>query len=185
MTDLKRIANFLFEAGMLKKTPRTGYRFLGSGSESVADHSYRVILIGYVLAELIPGVDRGRVVELCLVHDLTEARTGDLNYVYKEYTTVDVDSALESMTEGLAFGDSVKSLVTEFNDGRTEEARLARDADCLDLLLELKEQHDLGNKYAESWLRHITKRISTPIGKKLAEEIIETDFCSWWFDKKR
>lgn len=128
---------------MLKKTPRTGYRFLGSGSESVADHSYRVILIGYVLAKLAPGVDGSKVVELCLMHDLIEARTGDLNYVYKEYTKVDLDRALESTTEGLAFGDSVKSLVSEFNDGRTEEAKLARDADCLDLMLELKEQHDL------------------------------------------
>ena len=35
-TLMKRIANFLFEAGMLKRTPRTGFQFLGSGAESVA-----------------------------------------------------------------------------------------------------------------------------------------------------
>jgi len=33
---MKDIANFLFEVGMLQKTPRSGYQFLGSGCESVA-----------------------------------------------------------------------------------------------------------------------------------------------------
>ena len=29
----KNIANFLFEAGMLAKTPRSGFHFLGSGKQ--------------------------------------------------------------------------------------------------------------------------------------------------------
>ena len=44
---MKRIANFLFEAGMLKRTPRTGFQFLGSGAESVAEHIFRTVYIGY------------------------------------------------------------------------------------------------------------------------------------------
>ena len=46
---MKSIANFLFEMGMLKKTPRTGFQFLGSGKESVAEHVLQVIFIGYTL----------------------------------------------------------------------------------------------------------------------------------------
>ena len=38
---MKNLANFLFEVGMLKRTPRTGFQFLGSGAESVAEHSFR------------------------------------------------------------------------------------------------------------------------------------------------
>jgi len=49
---MKNIANFLFEAGMLKRTPRTGYQFLGTGAESVAEHIFRTIYIGYVLGGL-------------------------------------------------------------------------------------------------------------------------------------
>jgi len=49
---MHNIANLLFEAGMLKRTPRTGLQFLGSGSESVAEHAFRVTFIGYVLARL-------------------------------------------------------------------------------------------------------------------------------------
>ncbi|MGE4193968.1 MAG: phosphohydrolase, partial [Pseudodesulfovibrio sp.] len=36
---LTRIVDIFNECGMLRKTPRTGYQFLGSGSENVAEHS--------------------------------------------------------------------------------------------------------------------------------------------------
>ena len=49
---MKHIINFFFELGMLKKTPRSGYQFLGSGSESVAEHVFRVATIGFTMARL-------------------------------------------------------------------------------------------------------------------------------------
>ena len=56
---LTHLADFLFEAGMLRKTPRTGYQFLGSGGESVAEHSFRTAIVGYVLASMA-GADVAR-----------------------------------------------------------------------------------------------------------------------------
>ncbi|MHC1741904.1 MAG: HD domain-containing protein [Syntrophobacteraceae bacterium] len=47
--------HFFFELGMLKKTPRSGYQFLGSGGESVADHTFRMTLIGYYPGPPHPG----------------------------------------------------------------------------------------------------------------------------------
>ena len=79
------IADFLFEVGFLHKTPRTGYRFLGSGSESVSEHSFRSTVIGYVLCKMRPDSDPLKLILMCLFHDVTEARTGDQNYVYKQY----------------------------------------------------------------------------------------------------
>jgi putative hydrolases of HD superfamily len=38
---MKNIAHFLFELGMLKRTPRSGFQFLGSGTETVAEHILR------------------------------------------------------------------------------------------------------------------------------------------------
>lgn len=80
---MKNIANFLFEAGMLKRTPRSGFQFLGSGVESVAEHIFRTTYIGYTLGKLVLDVNVDRLVKMCLFHDLPEARTGDLNYVNK------------------------------------------------------------------------------------------------------
>ncbi|MGL4208477.1 MAG: HD domain-containing protein, partial [Candidatus Adiutrix sp.] len=80
-----RIVDFLFEAMMLKRTPRSGYKFLGQGEETVAEHSFGVLIFAFVLAKMNPEVDLGKILRLALFHDLPEARTGDLNYMNKRY----------------------------------------------------------------------------------------------------
>ena len=181
---MQNIANLLFEAGMLKRTPRTGHQFLGTGNESVAEHTFRVTFIGYVLAHLEKDVNEGELIKMCLLHDLHEARTGDLNYMNKKYVKVDEEKAIEDLTDTLPFGDDIKNSVEEFNSGKTKEALLANDADQLDLILMLKENKDLGNKYADEWISFALKRLKTDTAKKLAEEILETDSTHWWFEDK-
>jgi putative hydrolase of HD superfamily len=180
----KAVAKFLYEMGMLKKTPRTGYRFLGSGEESVAEHSFRTTVVGYILASKEDQADEHRVVLMCLMHDFHEARTDDHNYVYKRYVKVDERKAVGDMVRDLSFGSEIKTLTDEFNAGETLEARLARDADQLDLILSLKEQQDLGNPYAKEWLAFAFKRLLTDSGKELANEILSTDSTEWWFDRQ-
>ena len=176
-----KIINFFFEMGMLKKTPRSGFQFLGSGRESVADHSFRVAMIGFALARMDASVDPFKVVCLCLVHDLPEARTGDQNYVNKRYVTVDEAGAIADLAESLPFGDELRELLKEYRDSETAEARLVHDADQLDLILELKEQNDLGNSYAEKWIHFARQRLITATAKEIAEEILTTDSTDWWF----
>ena len=96
---MKFLAKFLFETGMLKRTPRSGLQFLGSGSESVAEHSFRVIMIAYTLAHMDASADESRVLKMALVHDILESRTGDLNYVNKKYLTVDEEKAAQDVKE--------------------------------------------------------------------------------------
>ena len=180
----KRTIEFLFEVGMLKKTPRTGYQFLGSGGESVADHSFRTAVIGYVLASQEPGADRNKVVLMCLFHDFPEARTGDHNYVNKKYVKTDEERAVQDQVRELSFGDEIVDLFQEFNGCDTLEAHLAKDADQLDLILELKEQLDSGNPNAKDWLSYAVKRIITDGAKQMAQEILTTNSSDWWFDKK-
>ena len=181
---MKQLINFLFEVGMLKRTPRTGYQFLGTGRESVAGHSFRTAIIGYSLAKQHPAADIQKTVFMCLFHDLHEARTGDHNYVNKQYVTVDEDRAVSDMAQGLAFGDEIISLTDEFNRAETVEARLAKDADQLDLMLELKEQLDLGNRSATDWLYYAQKRLLTETALKMAETLLKTDRTDWWFKKE-
>lgn len=181
---MKALVKFLFEVGMLKKTPRTGFQFLGSGQESVAEHSFRVAVIGYTLSQEEPGADPLRTTLMCLFHDLHEARTGDHNYVNKQYVEVDEERSIKDLAQGLPFGDEIISLTHEFNQGQSMDARISRDADQLDLILELKEQQDLGNKYAKEWLYYAVKRLVTESAKKMAREILKTDRNAWWFEKK-
>ena len=178
------IANFLFEVGMLKRTPRTGLQFLGSGEESVAEHVFRVVFIGYALARLEQDVDELKVLKMCFLHDLPEARIGDLNYVNKKYVTADESKAIRDLAETIPFGGDIEQVIEEFNRAETREARIANDADQLELILMLKEYKDLGNKYADEWISFALKRLRTEKAQSLARAIIDTDSTSWWFKDK-
>ena len=179
-TRLTRLADFLFECGMLKKTPRSGYQFLGTGQENVAEHSFRTAIIGFVLAQMA-GASKERTAMMCLFHDLHEARTGDFNYVNHLYNATQRTRALADALAGTGLGDDLMPLWAELEETESKEAKLAQDADQLDLILGLKEQSDLGNRYADKWLAAAVKRIRTAEGKKLAKAIAETDHTDWWF----
>ena len=181
---MKALVNFLFEVGMLKKTPRSGFQFLGSGKESVAEHSFRTAIIGYTLSLREPGADPMKILLMCLFHDLHEARTGDQNYMNKRYVRVEEEQATRDLAGNLPFADTLLSLAGEFLENHSLEACISRDADQLDLILALKEQLDLGNSYARDWLHFALQRLRTEGAKQLAQEIMQTDSAEWWFEKK-
>jgi putative hydrolase of HD superfamily len=181
---MQDIANFLFEIGMLKKTPRTGFQFLGSGNESVAEHILRTVFIGYTLCKIERDVDELKVLKICLVHDLPEARTGDMNYMYKKYVSVDEAKAVNDLTETLFFGEDIRTAINEFNERKTKESLIAHDADQLSLILQLKECGDLGNKYSQEWINFAMQRLYTETAKKIADVILKTDSSEWWFKDK-
>lgn len=176
----QRLVDFLQEVGMLRHTPRSGYAFLGSGRESVAEHSHRTAVIGYVLARRT-GNDPARTVMLCLLHDLPEARTGDFNYVNKRYNTCRERDAFQDAVEGTGLEEEFLAFWDEQAARETPESILAHDADQLDLLLNLKREHDLGNSYAAVWSDSVVQRLRTDVARELAQVIRETDHTAWWF----
>lgn len=185
MSDpINAIADFLFEVGILKKVPRTGYAFFGTGGESVAEHIARTACVGYALAHMQGGVDPLQVAFMCLVHDLPEARTGDLNYVNKKYVQADEEKAIREQTAPLPFGPEIKAAMTEFNVRETQASLLANDADQIELLLQLKELGDAGNPRWEEWASYCVQRLKTDEGKELAKRVLERDSSDWWFSEK-
>jgi putative hydrolase of HD superfamily len=177
---MKNIAHLLFEAKILKEIPRSGYQFLGVGKESVAEHSFCTTFIGYVMSQLEAEIDALKLISMCLIHDLPEARVGDLNTVHKQYVTADETQALEDATRGIAFGQNLKDLMREYNEGLTKEARLAHDADQLALILELKDLMDVGYKPPSSWIENVIKRVKTETGQKIAQTVMDTKRDDWW-----
>jgi len=177
---MKRIADLFFEAKTLKELPRSGYHFLGSGRESVAEHSFMTGFICLVMSKTVPDIDREKLISMALIHDLPEARTGDLNYVQKHYVHAKEAKAVSDMATGLSFGDELQALMEEFNQGKTLEAKLANDADQLSFILELKKHKDTGAKSPEKWLPFVVERLKTDIGRDLASSIMETSWDNWW-----
>lgn len=177
---LRRLADFFNEAGMLRHTPRSGFPFLGSGRENVAEHSYRTCVIGFALARLA-GADAARVVFLCMFHDLHEARTGDFNYVNHRYNTCRAKDALRDATAGTGLEDDILQYWDEMEKGDTLESLLANDADQLDLICNLHTELHRGNTFAREWLDSALKRLRTPLARELAEAILRTDPANWWY----
>ena len=182
--DIEKVADFLFEVGMLAKTPRSGFFFLGSGEQSVAEHINRASYIGFVLASMDKSVDMSKVLKMCLLHDLAEARVSDLNYVHQKYAETKEEKAVEDLVASVPFGEDIKNIISEYEKRESKEAKFAKDADNLEFLLSLKEQVDIGNKRAESWIPPLLKRFLTEEAKQLANAIIETDSDHWWFGDK-
>ena len=50
----------------------------GGRRESVAEHSWRLALMAYLLRDEFPALDMDKVVRMCLIHDLGECFTGDI-----------------------------------------------------------------------------------------------------------
>ncbi len=178
--NFKPIVNFLFEAGVLAKTPRSGFQLLGSGEQTVAEHTNRVVFIGYVLAMLDGEADMGKVLKICLFHDFAEARVSDLNYLHLKYVEKQEEKALEETVKDLPFGVDIKNIFKEYQERETKEALIAKEADILEWILSLKEQADIGNARALEWITVAQKRLNTDQGRILAHMIVETDSNEWW-----
>lgn len=182
--SLGPIVDFLFEVGILAKTPRSGFHFAGAGKQSVAEHINRTVYVGYVLAIMEGDVDMEKVLKMCLFHDLGEARTSDLNYVHQKYAQANEEKAVEDLAKTLDFGPDILALVREHNERKTKESLIVKDADQLELLLSIKELSDSGNQKVRTWIPSVVKRIKTDTGKKLAKKILATDSDHWWFSNK-
>jgi len=179
---MKYMANLLFEVRILKDIVRSGYAFLGSGKESIAEHSFMTAFICFAMAKIDLDINSEKLVIMALVHDIAEARTGDFNYVEKKYSTIDEAKAISHLIKHVPFGDDIKNLVDEFNSGETKEAKLVNDADQIAFILELKKMDDTGAKGPEKWLPVVLERLKTDTGRQIAQSIMETNWDEWWMN---
>ena len=145
-----RLVNLLLSVGALKNLPRTGWRLAGiKECESVADHSFRVVVIALLLGDLIDGVDGDRLLRMAVLHDLPESIVTDLPLRAVQSLGRDTKRRVEQNAwGGLLPADQVldewRAVWDEFEEGVTPEARLARVADKLEMLLQAYEYERTG-----------------------------------------
>lgn len=182
---MQEIVNMMNEIGMLAHTPRSGFAFLGTGKQSVADHTYRMTVIAYMLADFCKEpINLQKLLLMCLFHDLPEARTGDHNYVNKRYVKTDLKKVIGDIEKGSSYGPEIAGYINEYEEKKTIESLIAHDADQLELLLVLKEELDKGNSRANDWFVIAAKRLKTEMAIKIADEILIRPFDAWWIKDK-
>ena len=180
--QLQSIAHFIYEAGILSKTPRSGLWFLGTGEQSVAEHLLRTTYIAYALCYLTPEADRARVVYMSMFHDFAEGRTSDLNYVHQRYGRLAESQAFKDIAMEVPFGKEMGDFYTEEQAKQTLEAKLVKDADSLEWIATLREQELRGNTKARAWLKSALPRLKTKQGKAVGKYLLSTHSDAWWFD---
>jgi putative hydrolase of HD superfamily len=181
--NLEQITHFIYETNALSKTPRSGLWFLGSGHQSVAEHSLRTALIGYALCYLTPEADKHKVLFMSLVHDLGEGRTSDLNYIHQRYGRLAEAQAVKDIAASVPFGKEIQDAYSEEQARETLEAKLTKDADNLEWIATLREEEVKGNVKARSWIEIAAKRLKTKAGKAIGEHLLNIHPDAWWFDE--
>jgi putative hydrolase of HD superfamily len=149
------IVKFLKAVGKLKRVKRTGWVIRGvKDPESVAEHSYRTAVTAMVVCD-IEGLDSGKAVKMALLHDLQESIVGDMtrespNFSDKrkleEEAMVEILGGLPNKLAG-----EYMDLWREYLEGITPEARVVKNADKLEMLLQAKEYEEQGYDVRDFW----------------------------------
>lgn len=181
--DLSAVANFLYEAGTLKHTARTGWWMAGVRQpETVAEHSWRTALIATIIAKL-EGADPARAAFLAVWHDTGETRTGDVNHLGKKYTAGEADprDITADQVAGMPgiLAEALTELVAEYEAKDSPEAICARDADKLECMIQGIEYKAQGYENAQRWIDNSRGRIVTKTGSALADAVLETGSLNW------
>ncbi|MFI1032364.1 HD family hydrolase [Streptomyces sp. NPDC020951] len=181
--DLSPVAKFLFEAGTLKHTARTGWWMAGVRQpETVAEHSWRTSLIASVIAAM-EGADPSRAALLAVWHDTGETRTGDVNHLGKKYTEGEADprDIAADQVAGMpaAVAEAVTEIIGAYEARDTLEADCARDADKLECMIQGIEYRDQGYTNAQRWIDNSRGRITTKSGQALADAVLTTGSLDW------
>ncbi|CAA9354597.1 MAG: Hydrolase, HAD superfamily [uncultured Gemmatimonadaceae bacterium] len=144
-SDLAGLLDFLRAAEALKTATRSGWTSAGQ-PESVAEHTWRLCLMALVLHPGFPEVDFGRLVRMCIVHDLGEAIGGDVPAPEqaRRLAAGAVGKAADERRDLLqllaplpaAQRDEIAALWDEYEAAATPEARLAKALDKLETILQ-------------------------------------------------
>ncbi len=144
---MKEIINLIQEVERLKFIPRLGWTYYGiKFPESVAEHSFLVVflslIVGLLLLKRGENVDLKKILIMAIIHELGEARIGDIHLVAKKYLGFDnVNNAEKKVVFDLLNGlnlEELKEIYEEFMEGKSREAIIVRACDKLELLIQAK-----------------------------------------------
>lgn len=150
------LLELFLELQTFDRIPRTGYFLRGiSDCESIAEHSFHLAAMVWLLAPHENALDRTKALELALVHDLAELRIGDLPRTAVQYFAPGAkhDAERKAADDILAPADPrVRALYAEYERSESREARFVRACDRLQLMLKASVYERWGHGgLAEFW----------------------------------
>ena len=174
------ILDFFKTAANLKKIPRQGWidKLSLENSESVADHSYSMAVIGMVISDL-ENYNSEKILKMILLHDLAESKIGD-------YTPKQLSKEKKNKLENNAFNEIIKSLPDsiksqylqiwqEYQKNNSPESMIVHQIDKLEMALQAKiyEKDGYSQEKLEGFFESAKLDITDPKLKELFTKIIK------------
>ncbi|MGM0215549.1 HD domain-containing protein [Enterococcus sp. AZ109] len=137
---INKILYFITESEKLKETKRFAFKSDGE-PESTAEHTWRLTLFVALFSTFYPEVNKKEALEIALIHDLAELKTGDIpaiDNVNPEEKAEQEVLAFKSLTALLPteMADHYNRLFIDYQLGRTKEARLVKALDKAETILQ-------------------------------------------------
>ncbi len=179
----KRDLEFLYEIGTLRTMQRGWGQHINQNTASVAEHMYRVMWLALIISRMEKQGDESKIIKMALAHDVAETRTSDLSYVQKVYVKADEHKALHDIFKDTILEDFASEVVVEYDKRESIEAKIVKDADNLDIDLEMKELAANGMQFPPEWpeFRKMIhdKKLYTESAKKIWNQIQQDNIHNW------
>lgn len=182
----RELLDILNVAERLKDVTRHCYTRNGR-RESVAEHSWMMTLIAFLIKDEFPEADMDKVIKMCIIHDLGEAFTGDIPTFDKSKNNEKTEEELLMKWLG-TFPDNkatgIKELFIEMNERKTPEAKIFKAIDSLEALIQhnisdistwIPKEYELNKTYADDkvefsdYLKALREEIRKDTIKKISE----------------
>ena len=183
----QKLIETLAIAERLKDATRHCYTS-GGRRESVAEHSWRITLMAYLVSDEFPEANLEKLMKMCLIHDLGEAFTGDVPTFEKTVKDEEKEAALlDEWVRQLPepFAKEMQELYREMEERQTLEARIYKALDNLEALIQHNEsdistwiplEYDLQMTYGNDkvqfseYLTRLRDQVREDSKKKIAEQ---------------
>ena len=180
---MKSDINFLYEIGAFRMVQRAWKRFMNQHAQNITEHTFRVVWISLLLAQQEKKVNTEKMMKMALVHDISESRTGDVDYLSRQYTTRDEVKAVEDIFKDSSLEKEFIELYEEYEKKDSIESKIVKDADNLDVEIELHELEVQGSNLREVWQasrdKSVYPTLYTEAAKKMWKEIRDSHPHDW------
>ncbi|MGL4741186.1 MAG: HD domain-containing protein [Sarcina sp.] len=158
--EARKLLDILTIAERLKDTTRHCYTAKGR-HESVAEHSWMMTLMAFLMKDEFEDVDMDKVIKMCIIHDLGECFTGDIptfekNKTHEKTEKLLLDNWLSSLPSN--YSKEMKALYKEMEERQTTESKIFKSIDSLEALIQhnisdistwIPLEYDLNMTYAD------------------------------------
>ena len=173
------ISEFFYQIANLKTIQRSGWKskLNLSDSESVAEHTYMMSVMGMVLSD-IKNLNTEKIIKMSLLHDWAESKIGDFmpgevtneeKTRLEEKAMIDILSSLPHKVQ-----NEYHSIWNDYNKNISLESKFVHQLDKLEMALQAKiYEKDVDPEKVKPFIISAVEQIIDPDVKKILMDILK------------